>query len=477
MFNRHVVFETRRPAGQQKFNSFIAVLSFLLLIWAPQAEAGIPPMSKEQIGLYMETIRNDRDPATRLKAVIALHKNYIYGSIWIQVGRPGGPYPTSHLPELVQLFKRETNFPVKLALGILCAKIGDRTAVPFLVSALEQETYPDLGYEKVPFSLEGGGRADGISYTQWHILRALQTTNDSRASAALIRLYEQTKGKLAKAQSEADRSSRIVLLGQVACAMISTGTTEATEILIKELRGDVKDEELKCEEVLVPVAALGSKRGLETPEARQVLMTLLQKSSCEQVRESVARALGLVRDDLQVRQTLLKALYDDKALSVRKSAVVALWHEPNQRYSAAYIRQLSQETDPKRQQRLLDDLRSLEENWGPLPDELLQELLVIQRGLANEKFKAEISEIFDVEREQALASYEEELDSRDKGYGTYPESVRADYLDSLSVFLPSLSRKEIERIQTLSQREADPQLQKVLLNLLEEHRRFQEEKE
>jgi hypothetical protein len=259
--------------------------------------------------------------------------------------------------------------------------------------------------------------------------------------------------------------------------MASTGAPEAVDILVNELQGNMKGAVLKCEEVLIRVDALGSaKRALETPKARQVLIRILQQSPCEQVRESTAGALRSVRDDPQIRSALLEASYDDAALSVRKSAVGALWHE-SQGYSAAYLKQLSQETDPKRQERLLNDVRSLEENWGPLPDELLQELQAIQRGLTNEKFKADISEIFSVEREQALASYERELDNRDKGYGTYPEAVRADYLDSLRVFLPSLSGREIERIQVLAQRETNPELQKALSSSLEEYRTFQQDKE
>lgn len=465
-----------RPAGQQKFSSFIGSLSFFLLIWAPQVEAGIPPMSKEQIVRYVETIRNDPDPEARLKAVIALHENYIYGRIWIEVAKRGGElYHTNYITELVQLFEGEMDFNVKLALGIFCTKMGDRTAVPFLISALEQETYPKLGYDKTPLSFEGG--TGDVSYTQWHILRALQTSGDGRANAVLTKLYEGTKKEMAIAQSEADRSSRLALLGLVARAMVSTGATQAIEVLVKELQADVKGEELKCEEVLLRAVALGSKRALESLEVRQVLLTLLRKSPCEQVREFVAGALGSVRDDPQVRQILLEASYNDAVLSVRKSAVVALWHEPNEPYVEPYIKQLNQETDPQRQQRLLNDYRSLQENWGPSPKESLQKFQAIQEDFVNKKIRESISEILDVEREKALISYENQLDYRDKGYGTYPDYVRAGYLDSIRLFLPFLSFKEIERIQTLSQRETNPELLKALLNLLEEHQMLQKTKE
>jgi hypothetical protein len=73
--------------------------------------------------------------------------------------------------------------------------MGDRTAIPFLVTVVEQETYPELGYDKTPFSLEGG--SGEVSYTQWHILRALQKAGDGRAIAVLAKLYDKTKNEVA----------------------------------------------------------------------------------------------------------------------------------------------------------------------------------------------------------------------------------------------------------------------------------------
>jgi chorismate mutase len=258
--------------------------------------------------------------------------------------------------------------------------------------------------------------------------------------------------------------------------MVSTGSTEAIQILVKELQ-DSKGEALTCDQVSVRAVALGSKRALETLEVRQVLITLLKRSPCEQVREFIAGALGSIRDAPQVRQILLEALYNDTVLSVRKNAVVALWSDPNKPHVVnSYFKQLNQETDPQRQQQLLDDYRSLQKNWNPLPTEFIQNFQTIQKDFTNEKIRDTISVILGVEREKALTSYEQQLEYRDKGYGIYPDYVRAGYIDSISLFLPSLSSKEIERIQTLSEKETNPELQKALLNLLEERQMLQKEK-
>ena len=460
-------------------SGFVASLLLTFLVFIPQTEAGIPPFMKEQVAQCVQTIREDPNPQARLKAVVTLHENYVLGAIWVQVGRGGALYLPSHLSELVQLFERETDFKVKLVLGILCARLGDRTPVPLLVSVLEEGKYPELGYEtgnmRSAFDIEGG--TGHIPYTQLHLLRGLQFAGDARASAALIKLYEQVKEELPKTQEGSDTPDQLALLRQVSRAMASTGVPEAIGLLVKDLKENTEGEVLRCKQAAAQVGALSNKRVLENPEGRQIFIALLLKNSCEEVRTSAAAVLGSIRDNPEAHAALLKASSEDADRSVRREAVESLWSPGF--FRDAYIKQLQlgQETDLKRQQRLLDDFLFWEKEMGnPLHRESLQELQTIQKGMAIKRLQATVSKILDVERENALASYKGQLDSRDKGYGTYPDSVRAEYIDALRVLSSSLSQKDIQRVEALAQREDNAELQRALLKLIEDYQALRKER-
>lgn len=454
-------------------------------------EAKALPLSEEEVEARLMNLAEETDRALRIRAIRALDQNIIDTEAgWREA------YTEARINKLVALFEEQQSVEVKVALGILLVRIGDRAAVPFLVSVVEQGECPDLGYPskayRTPYPFDRLAGSSPSQNTLTHVLDVLRMTRDERMIEPMIKEYQRIRDSFR--DGVINHQSVEVLMG-VAFILGAFGTSEALDVLVNDLKDPRTGGLERYPGVLpgglgvlpdghswttygrhlgvIPIAALNAS--VEQPQVRQTLIDVLLNDWSEPIRCYAANLLGSVRHEQGVHEAFVKSFRADPSRRVRSEIVRSLWggewwstSPPGFRpVSVAYVNYLKQETDPQMQHRLLQDLLVFARTKVlayPLWEE--NEILVLQQLMERTdgtEIKQAISSLFTLGADFMLESWAD----------ASPE-WRMTAVQRLRLLRPYLSRLQRQRLKQLEQDETKENLKAAMSEIVGESKRLEE---